>query len=412
MLRKSVLIITSDFLPTPSANGVCAYNLARVLMERGYSVNVISSRKPNQDKIELIDGINIHRINNHYYTQFIKSKKLQTLLLRLNLFLHIFMYPLTSVIAVIKYAQLTNKIIKNHGINLVITINNPLIGCLSGVFLKKKFKEKLKLVLYDVDSFSNTVEGRFITQRKKIEKMWKWEKLILNTADLAIIMRNHESYYHQDKYSSFHSKIRITNFPMMYTRDERKQKNRVGMIECIYLGTLSQLYRNPTKVCEVFSVIPNVTLKFFGKIDNTDRIIHSFSESSEKRIQHLGMVTFDQGQKILQEADVLISIGNRESDMVPSKTYEYMSYCKPIIHFYSSENDPVITILSQYPLALLLDINEPLDRLTERIKGFFDTAYGKRVDSKIIRQLFIESTPEYSIDLIEDYFNKDLHEVL
>ena len=116
------------------------------------------------------------------------------------------------------------------------------------------------------------------------------------------------------------------------------------------------------------------------------------------------MVSFLQGQESLQNADILISIGNRDSDMVPSKTFEYMSYCKPIIHFYILKEDPVIPTLTQYPNALLLDANESVQTLVEQTKAFLDKYSKISVDPKMIRELFYESTPEFSIDLIEEFF--------
>ena len=116
------------------------------------------------------------------------------------------------------------------------------------------------------------------------------------------------------------------------------------------------------------------------------------------------MVSFLQGQESLQNADILISIGNRDSDMVPSKTFEYMSYCKPIIHLYIFKEDPVIPTLNQYPNALLLDANESVQTLVEQTKAFLDKYSKISVDPKMIRELFYESTPEFSIDLIEEFF--------
>jgi thiamine pyrophosphate-dependent acetolactate synthase large subunit-like protein len=133
-------------------------------------------------------------------------------------------------------------------------------------------------------------------------------------------------------------------------------------------------------------------------------IIEKFSGETQGRIHHGGMVSFLQGQEILQNSDVLISIGNRDSDMVPSKTFEYMSYCKPIIHFYTFKEDPVISTLSQYPVALLLDTNGPIQSLVEQTKEFLSTYSKMSVEPKIIRELLYENTPEFSIDLIEGFF--------
>lgn len=406
-ISKNVLIITSDFLPIPSANGVCAYNLSKALIERGYDVDIISNQAYRQSKREKIEGISIHRIPLLYFSKYIDNRKIQTFFWRFNLFFHIFMYPLVSISAVYRYAHTAKKIVQQKKTCILISINNPLIGCLSGVYAKRKYGSKLKLVVYDVDSFSNTLEGRYISLAKKRKMMWRWEKLVFQSADLAIIMRNHEQHYNQEKYKQFKHKIKVANFPMLYTHlpdQQKKQNTDDHMINCVYLGTLSQIYRNPKRACEVFSKIANTNLLFYGKTDDERLLFGKFEEVTQGRICHKGMVSFIQGQKLLQDSDILISIGNCDSDMIPSKTYEYMSFCKPIIHLYIFKEDPVIPTLNQYPNALLLDANESVQTLVEQTKAFLDKYSKISVDPKMIRELFYESTPEFSIDLIEEFF--------
>lgn len=410
MSNNHILIITSDFLPIPSANGVCAYNLSKVLIEKSNSVDVISNRKYHQKKIEILDDITIHRVPIQLVTQLIKNKKLQTIVLRFNILLHYFMYPLVSILGLLRYIHKVNKIIKQKQSTILIVINNPLVGCIAGVFAKRRFKEKLNFVLYDVDSFSNTLHGKYISLEKKRKLMWKWEKIIFQTVDLAIVMKNHEQHYSQEKYKPFEQKIKVANFPMLNTHSLKKQKleemEQSISIRCVYLGSLSQSYRNPQIACEVISKIQYAKLQLYGKIDNSLKVIEKLTEITDGRIQHCGMVSFLDGQSYLQNADVLISIGNRDSDMVPSKTFEYMSYCKPIIHFYVFKEDPVIHSLSQYPNVLLLDANAPIQALVEKTKDFLSASIGKIVDPKKIRELLYENTPEYSIDLIGNFLSK------
>jgi len=407
MNKESILIITSDFLPTPSANGVCAYNLARVLIDKGYSVEVISNRRDRLKKIEIIDGVTVKRLNNNTIIRYIKNKNIQLMISRINLLLHLFIYPIDSISAIFRYFITTINIIKSKNTSIIISLNHPLIGCLSGVYAKRKFKGKLKFVVYDVDSFANTIKGQFISQSKKTKMMWKWEKMIFDAADLLIVMRNHEVYYNQEKYIQFKHKMRIANFPMLYKQLLNRQNKQTGSerINCVYLGTLSQTYRNPKITCSLFSKISNVDLNFFGKIDNTETIIKKYSGQTQGRIHHGGMVSFLQGQEFLQSADILISIGNSDSDMVPSKTFEYMSYCKPIIHLFTFKEDPVIPILKRYPVALLLDAKKSVQTLVEQIKEFLSTCFRKSIDQKRVWELYFENTPEYSIELMEEIMN-------
>ena len=44
--------------------------------------------------------------------------------------------------------------------------------------------------------------------------------------------------------------------------------------------------------------------------------------------------------------------GNKVDNQVPSKIFDYISLGKPIINVYTSEKDPALEYLKQYPLAL------------------------------------------------------------
>jgi len=52
-------------------------------------------------------------------------------------------------------------------------------------------------------------------------------------------------------------------------------------------------------------------------------------------------------------SDNLIAVGNNDCNQVPSKIFEYMSFGKPIVYFYS-DDDVNVKILKKYPIALCL----------------------------------------------------------
>ena len=97
----------------------------------------------------------------------------------------------------------------------------------------------------------------------------------------------------------------------------------------------------------------------------------------------------------MDRSDILLSIGNKGTEMAPSKIYEYMSTGKPIIHVYSEENDPCIEQLVKYGNALLIkEGNDSRDLIVEFINS------RKNIDTSDVFKRFISSTPSYTVDLI------------
>lgn len=110
------------------------------------------------------------------------------------------------------------------------------------------------------------------------------------------------------------------------------------------------------------------------------------------------MQPHDVALKYLDNADVLLSIGNKESPMAPSKIYEYISTGKPIIHFYTWDKDPCIEPLKKYGNAILINENKDFD--IHLLLNFLDT-HDRKVFDEFVSN-FESSTPSYTANLISN----------
>lgn len=64
------------------------------------------------------------------------------------------------------------------------------------------------------------------------------------------------------------------------------------------------------------------------------------------RIQLLGELGHEQALRIQQEADVLVSVGNRGTAQTPGKVIEYFGASRPILHLASDAQDPIPALLT------------------------------------------------------------------
>ena len=73
-----------------------------------------------------------------------------------------------------------------------------------------------------------------------------------------------------------------------------------------------------------------------------------------------------------------------------------MSLGKPIIHFYENPNDPVLNLLNKYPLSLTVEQkSEDIKLNANRIQEFCTMNKGKIIGFDVVREKFIDATPEY-----------------
>ena len=117
----------------------------------------------------------------------------------------------------------------------------------------------------------------------------------------------------------------------------------------------------------------------------------------------MGLIGHERVLELLDEADVLLNIGNINTALIPSKLLEYLSYGKPIITTYWSDADTSLPYLEKYPLTVTLDeCEEDLDAQAEKIERFFDRYLGKHVEPKVMEAVFRENTPAAFEKLLVD----------
>ena len=109
--------------------------------------------------------------------------------------------------------------------------------------------------------------------------------------------------------------------------------------------------------------------------------------------------------RIIMQNTLLISIGNTDSPMIPSKLFVYMSSCKPIIHFYYNNKDSCLPYLEKYPYSLLLNMNDSMDTNLNKTKLFinnlyFLSEYDYHEVFEMLAQRLLRCTPLYTVKKI------------
>ena len=102
---------------------------------------------------------------------------------------------------------------------------------------------------------------------------------------------------------------------------------------------------------------------------------------------------------MMNEADVLLSIGNNLDCMIPCKIFEYMSTGKPILATYKRETDPSISYYTYYKKSLLLDEKMPIEKAVTKINIFLGSIY--EVNHEVSADALYENTPAAFCNYIE-----------
>lgn len=273
--------------------------------------------------------------------------------------------------------------------DMIITISGRYDA--SYAVLKYCSKYKTPYILYQVDPCgTNKIYNiESVNNREKLEvKLYEHAKYIFTT---PIILDEHRN----GTFSRFTNKVAALEFPVVVPNVISVSNNEKKRV--MFLGSFYKNVRSPDYMFEIFEDLlksDSIVLELVGV---TSEILN---ESQKKLpIKCHGKKSIAECKKLMQEADILINIGNRIDNQVPSKIFEYISTGKPIINICAIKNCPTLKYLKDYPNALnIVECTDQFDSQVEQVNSFVRNMPNDMTESWIINH-YKECTPEYVADI-------------
>lgn len=389
----NILVLTSKYSGTASANGICARNIVTELRKKGHNVSVLCYENNGSE--------------NNVYT--IKKDNLET---RMNIFskakilIKSFFMPITNHEVEDKYKEYTISLCEKKKIDTVICFFFPIETVTVLNKIKEAFPDILTII-YELDSIGDGIFASSKLRYIATLAYERWETVNYYNADKIIIMKSHEKYWRRVWEKMFEEKLLISDIPVLLKSELASfEKKDNPMITFLYGGVLNKKYRSPKYLLELIHILSNevqVKMDFYSKGD-CEQMIFDYAKK-DTFIHQLGYVPQEEIKKAIINADVLVNIGNRISSSVPSKLITYLSYGKPIVHFSSRKDDVCIDYLEKYPLGLVLYECDSIEKNTELLFDFLKKNRNKKVCYWDIESRFKMNTPQYSAEIIDDLVN-------
>lgn len=422
---KKILILADFYYPKPLANGICVHQVALSLKEKEYEVHVLCFGKVTKMNFGEIDGIHVHKVKQRlFYTLrehgennplSISGKISYKFAMLINKFKKIALfniYPLTSLHFLMRYHNMAKKLHHHNEFKTVVSVFNPLEALISGTILKEK-NPAINYVVYTLDSLTNGAKRRFIPRKWTMKKGWKWEQKAYSAADLILNMNTHKKHHRESKYDRFQFKMEFVDIPLLQNKYPQKAmkkfKNTSNGVTLLYSGGLSLQGRNPQYLCELIlemNKINDFSLDFYSR-GNCENLIRDYAIKSNSKIKQFGYVDRSVIIEAMESVDVLISIGNKGSQMIPSKIFEYMSTGKKIIHLYTESNDSSLVYYKEYPNALLIDENDDFNDNLNKVLAFLESEK-KELSFEDLKMKFESNLPEFTSGKIDFITNRKL----
>lgn len=408
------LFMTDAYYPKASANGACTREIIINLRKRGHRVFTISwdenSQTQENEDDYTIKTWYVLRKSSVYLNSNVKKK----LIPLCGAILHN-LSPVSYWSYVRQYLKIAETIIEKTKIDCIVCVQFPFEAVCAGYILKKRHPN-LHFIVYELDFFSKASEGNlplFVYRfRKMIYRVWY--RRIYKLTERVLYMEPHKTNYERENYYGFKEKF-IGIFPPLLLNPESRMQTTERFdyqkaikshsnIKMLYSGILLENIRPPFTCCRILArcndSIP-LHCDFFSRGDYEDFL----AEQAQRfpGVFHTnGYVSQNELDEHLQNADVLLSIGNAVSEMLPSKIISYMTYQKPIIHFSQQENDMAGDVLKHYSYALVIPSNISDDEAAKCVIEFIQQFNTKNILNykKLLKDLEI-CTPDYTTNIIE-----------
>ena len=363
-----ILIITHSYTPELTPRAFRWAVIARSLSAMGHEVDVVCARSVETPAHEFVAGVEVHRVRDLLIRRPASVATGQStrvpLLYRLARWVYGYTWrklywPDSACGWFFPSVRLASMLLKNKRHNWLISVSHPFTGHLVGLALKRRNPELRWLVdigdpfcLMEDPSPNNAALYRRLSLRTDLA--------VLREADVVSVTTSGTRDAYIGIFPEVAEKMYIV--PPMLSLPVEVEPNSVRQkstsLRLVYVGTLYRTLRSPLPLLELFerlvSLLPGIHLElhFLGHINDCADIFNRYEHWVGSRIFVHGVVSRERAQGHMEDAHILINLGNRSSTQLPSKVIEYVAMGKPILNLATIRDDSSTRILATYPAAL------------------------------------------------------------
>lgn len=399
----NVLMLTNSILPYKNANSEIVYNIAEVL-ERIEDCDVVVlgigpfAKQEVSDCSYLICQEALYKSSkfSNVFSASSKFEKIVQVLKAPSLWKECIQRFFRGYDGFI--INRINEICKLYKIDIIIGFSNPTL-------IPKLLSSDLidiPYISYKLDPWSTHYNLSNSSHERNLELLSDRKAKAIIATDL--ILKDYKNIGGID----YFDKIFALEFPNVINRirvDISEQRRSDGKIRCVFAGALYHDIRNPKYTLDLFKKLEenNIILEIYGPL------IGECFDTAElpNNIVYHGIIPSEDSLKEMNNADVLVNIGNTVLNQMPSKLLTYISFGLPILNIVKDEKCPTLKYTKKYPCSF--DVIESAvidDELVKSVKKFIMNNAGRRIAFNEIENVYNECTPQYVAGQLYEIINR------
>lgn len=380
-----ILYLVDKYYPESSANTVCSEVIIDYLRNKDNKVDILSIKQNLlSDDISMYKDSNVIKIPTYttnllkrYYKVFhadrwsdvpVMFRKSLSFVQKVT---HKPKYNTQSLsLDSINYNDVFNLISKvNSHYDVIISSSMPFgLHVLARELLKLGLASRWYAIFFDPFVYNSCLKKSKIKYRKKIA-----EDILNDASHIFCVERIVAENKRRGYNPNYHNKITEIVIPNLAKPSVDIIKPNNSNISMTFAGLFYPKIRNPQKMLDIISTFPdNFCFNIYGH--GCEKILKKYKNKFNRCSLNLcGSVTYVECRNAILKSNILVNLSNTVTNQIPSKVFEYISYGKPIINFYFTEDDPSLQYFKKYPLVYNLNLNNYTDGDIKRLISFCET---------------------------------------
>ena len=397
--EKRLLLVTGTYSPYINANTNCIGKIVPVLQQAGFSVSVLTlAYEKGLLDVEEKDGVTIYRAAVPEIAVIDRALYQNPRLM--SGWRHIvrgvlgrIAYTYTDIL---KRRRIRKAFAKTGGgFSHILSVINPVDAHIIAHRIKT---DREKWVLYYLDSFvfneayTGKPERRMGTERRWARKA----DGVIHSAG----MRAENARHGYDPFGDLPQiDVPLPNFEIRES-EFVGDAHRTGSDKIVlrYTGMFYSNIRRPDELLRFLDTLDpdRYTAEFYGPCCDYMRM---HFQKMPACLQLKGTVSTQKCRELTASADILLNVGNTTANQVPSKIFEYIASGKPVLNFYTNENEPGLAYLRRYPCARSV---RSADEVTQRDLDALLQTSGTVTPQKL-REIYADCLCETVVRKIVDF---------
>ena len=404
---KEILIVTHQYTPHLSPRTTRWKSIVDELVSLGHEVKIVTGTQQNdlnQDKNIIYVGnkssnnfVNNLRDKSNNLGDTSKIKKIYYRSLKgiYRFVVKTFSWPDYSMFWLLSIIKNKKKL--NIDYDIMISVSLPFSSHIAGYIINKKKKKEWIMDIGDPftlkkDAPENNKYLYWFLNKYYENKFYLLASKILFTHKESLDF--HQEYFKIDTSKTFVanpiSKFNHEIFNKSLNYDYSSKPIKFG-----YFGIFTKGVRSPRNFLESIKGIDDLEIFWYVNEDSREQIKSNNLMISNSHFKSI--VPREEAIDLMADSvHCLISIGNMNTNQLPSKVIEYLSTGKPVIHFAEVRDDPVNMIAEKFDNLFVLTKEDNIEKFFFNLNNYF-----KNIDS-FDKELFIENYTASSVIKILD----------